>query len=59
MHRQDFESMRPEHVIHHRVIDSWAAVLNYEEQKSKSKPYRLFFNTKIMVNSFTIGTSIF
>ncbi|CAH1426810.1 unnamed protein product [Lactuca virosa] len=46
MHRQDFESMWPEHV--HSVIDSWAAVLNYEEQKSKSKPYRLFFNTKIM-----------
>ncbi|CAH1446730.1 unnamed protein product [Lactuca virosa] len=48
MHRHDFESMRPYHVIHHSVIDSWAAVLNYEEQKSKSKPYRLFFNTKIM-----------
>nr|KAJ0206846.1 hypothetical protein LSAT_V11C500256420 [Lactuca sativa] len=59
MHRQDFESMRPEHVIHHRVIDSWAAVLNYEEQKSKSKPYRLFFNTKIMSSELLDETKSF
>nr|KAJ0187924.1 hypothetical protein LSAT_V11C900463930 [Lactuca sativa] len=56
---QDFESMRPEHVIHHRVIDSWAAVLNYEEQKSKSKPYRLFFNTKIMSSELLDETKSF
>nr|KAJ0192295.1 hypothetical protein LSAT_V11C800389900 [Lactuca sativa] len=59
MHRQDFESMRPEHVINHRVIDSWAAVLNYEEQKSKSKPYRLFFNTKIMSSELLDETKSF
>ncbi|CAH1412835.1 unnamed protein product [Lactuca virosa] len=59
MHRHDFESMRPEHVIHHRVIDSWATVLNYEEQKSKSKPYRMFLNTKIMSSELLDETKSF
>ncbi|KAI3722651.1 hypothetical protein L2E82_33693 [Cichorium intybus] len=49
--RHQFESMRPDHSIHGYVIDCWTTVLDFEENKlkSKSSPSCLFFNTQILV----------
>lgn len=54
MDRVHFEGMRPNHKIHHFVIDCWAAVLNFEEEnlRNKKSPPRVFFNTQIMVLNF-------
>ncbi|KAI3700384.1 hypothetical protein L2E82_45010 [Cichorium intybus] len=59
--RHHFESMRPDHSIHRFVIDCWTAVLNFEENKlkSKSSPSRLFFNTQILTENLLDDSTTF
>ncbi|KAI3781816.1 hypothetical protein L2E82_11842 [Cichorium intybus] len=59
--RHQFESMRPDHSIHRFVIDCWTTVLNFEENKlkSKSSPSRLFFNTQILTENLLDDSTTF